>query len=84
MRIERGSYFSTVQGNLPQKIPISTTRTTRCGRTIAAPRSLVPHFDKVFPNLRQQLKRKPEDKMEGFDMNTQQAAVHLGNDILEN
>ena len=55
-------------------------------------RANVPHFKKVYSNLRQQLKRKPEDKMDNFDVNTwmwgmfvivtQQAAVHLGNDCL--
>ena len=51
--------------------------------------------DSKWPhNLRQQLKRKPEDRMEDLDVNTlirgmfmivtQQAAVHLGNDYLEN
>ena len=52
------------------------------------------HLEKVYSNLRQQLKRKPEDKMEDFDVDTllwgmfmivtQQAAVHLGIDYLEN
>ena len=53
-------------------------------------RANVAHFEKVYSNLRQQLKRKPEDDMEDLDVNTliwwmfmivtQQAAVHLGND----
>ena len=57
-------------------------------------RAFVPHLEKVYSNLRQQLKRKPEDKMEDLDVNTliwgmfvivtQQAAVHLGNDCLDN
>ena len=57
-------------------------------------RAYVPHHEKVYSNLRQQLKRKPEDKMEDINVNTliwetflivtQQAAVHLGNDCLEN
>ena len=57
-------------------------------------RAYVQHLEKVHSNLRQQLKRKPEDKMEDLDVNTliwrmfmmvtQQAAVHLGNDNLEN
>ena len=56
-------------------------------------RADVPNLEKVYSNLRQQLKRKPEDKMEDLDGNTliwgmfmnvtQQAAVHLGNDCLE-
>ena len=29
-----------------------------------------PHLKKVYSNLRQQLKRKPEDKMEDLDVNT--------------
>ena len=33
-------------------------------------RVYVPHLEKVYSNLRQQLKRKPEDKMEDFDVNT--------------
>ena len=54
----------------------------------------VPHFEKVLSNLRQKLGRKPEDKIEDFDMSTliwrmfmivtQQAAVHFGNDYLDN
>ena len=51
-------------------------------------RAHVAHPEKVYSNLRQQLKRKPEDKMEDLDVNTlmwgmfqivtQQAAVHPG------
>ena len=57
-------------------------------------RADVPHLEKVYSNLRQQLKRKPEDKMEDLNVNTliwrmflivtQQAAVHLGTGYLEN
>ena len=57
-------------------------------------RANVPHLEKVYSNLRQQLKRKPEDEMEDLDVNTfkwgmfmivtQQAAVHLGNDYMDN
>ena len=57
-------------------------------------RANVPHLEKVHSNLRRQLKRKPEDKMEDLDVNaliwrmfmivTQQAAVHLGNDYSGN
>ena len=53
-------------------------------------RADVPHLEKVYSSLRQELKRKPEDTMEDLDVNTliwrmfmivtQQAAVHLGND----
>ena len=53
-------------------------------------RAYVPHREKVFSNLRQQLKRNPKDNMENLDVNTLtwrtfmtvtvQAAVHLGND----
>ena len=49
-------------------------------------RANVPHLEKVYSNLRQQLKRKPEDKMEDLDVYTliwrmfmivtHQAAVH--------
>ena len=56
-------------------------------------RANVPHLEKLYSNLRQQLKRKLEDKMEDLGVNTliwgmfmivtQQAAVHLGNDYLE-
>ena len=52
-------------------------------------RANVPHLEKVYSNLRQQLKREPEDKMEDLNVNTmiwgefmmvnQQAAVHPGN-----
>ena len=52
--------------------------------------SYVPHLEKVYSNLRQQLRRKPEDNMEDLDVNTLicgmfktvtlPAAVHLGND----
>ena len=57
-------------------------------------RADVPHLEKVYSNLRQPLERKPEDKIEDLDVNTllwrmfmtvtQQAAVHFGNDYLEN
>ena len=57
-------------------------------------RAYVPHLESVFWNLRHQLNRKPEDKMEDLDVNTLiwsmfmivtlQAAVHLGKDYLEN
>ena len=57
-------------------------------------RANVPHLEKVYSNLRQQLKRKPEDQMEDLDVSaliwgmfmtvTLPAAVHLGNDYLEN
>ena len=30
----------------------------------------VPHLKKVYSNLRQQLKREPEDKMENLNVNT--------------
>ena len=33
-------------------------------------RANVPHLEKVYPNLRQQLKRKPEDKMDDLDVDT--------------
>ena len=33
-------------------------------------RANVPHLEKVYSNLRQQLKRKPEDKMKDLDVNT--------------
>ena len=56
-------------------------------------RANVPHFEKVYSNLRQQLKREP-DNVDDLDVNTltwgmfmtvtQQAAVHLGNDCLDN
>ena len=55
-------------------------------------RSYVPHLEKVYSNLRQQLNRKQEDKMEDLDVNTLiwrmlmtvilQAAVLIGNDYL--
>ena len=63
-------------------------------RKLAAQSANVPHFERVFSNLRQQLKRKPEDKMEDLDVNTliwrmfmivtQHAAGHLGNDNVDN
>ena len=67
---------------------------TKC-RTISAYLvPFVPHLERVYSNLRQQLKRKAEDKMEDLDVKTliwrifvsvtQQAAVHLGNDYLDN
>ena len=59
--------FQNVHGNFPQKIPTSTTRTTRSGRIS---RANVPHTEKIYLNLRQQLKRKPEDKLEDLDVNT--------------
>ena len=56
-------------------------------------RAHFPHLEKVHSNSRQQLKHKPEDKMEDLDVNrliwrmsmivTQQAAAHLGNDYLD-
>ena len=57
-------------------------------------RANVPHLEKVYSNLRQPLKRKPEDKMEDlcvytliwrmFMIVTQQVAVPSGNDHLDN
>ena len=54
----------------------------------------VPRLQKVYSNLRRQLERKPEDKMEDFDVNTliwrnvydchSAVAVHLGNDSFPN
>ena len=38
--------------------------------TYRTSRASVPHFQKVYSNLRHQLKRKPEDKMEDLDVNT--------------
>ena len=86
--------FKNVQGNLPLKIPTSTARTTRSAAQLAhISVPFVPHLERVYWNLRQQLKRKAEDKMEDLDVNTliwrmfvsvtQQAAVHLGNDYLD-
>ena len=57
-------------------------------------RAYVPHLEHVHSNLRQQLKRSPKDKFEDLDVNTliwgmfmtvtEQAAVHVGNDYLDN
>ena len=57
-------------------------------------RANVPHLEKVSSSLRQQLKRKPGDIMKDLDVKmliwrllmivTQQAAVHLGVDYIEN
>ena len=57
-------------------------------------RANVPYLEKVYANLRQQFKREPEDKMDDLNLNTmiwgmfllvtQQAAVHMGNNNLEN
>ena len=83
----RFSVFKNVQGNFivddDSKWPHNYQRS----------RAYVPHLEKVYSNLRQQLNRKPEDKMEDLDANTliwrmfmtvtQQATVHLGNDYLE-
>ena len=81
-------------GNLPQKIPKSSTTTTRSCHTTS--RYLLPafHIEKVNSNWRQKVGRTPEDKMEDLGVNTLmwgmfmtvilQAAVHLGNDYLEN
>ena len=51
-------------------------------------RANIPHLEKVYANLRRQLKREPEDKMDDLYLNamirgtfmlvTQQAAVSLG------
>ena len=56
-------------------------------------RANVAHFEKVYSTLRQQLKRKPEDKLEDLGVNTllwrmflivtQQAAFHLGDVYLD-
>ena len=53
----------------------------------------VPHLEKVYSNLRRQLKRETEDKMDYLNVNTmiwgtfmlvtQQAAVQLGNDYVK-
>ena len=65
---------------------------SKCPHSLRVSRANVPHLENVYSNLRRQLKRKPEDKMEDFDVNTLiwrmfmivtlQAAVHLGNDCL--
>ena len=88
----RISVFHNVQGNLPQKIPTSTT-SRRLGVAeqlpqISCQRS-TPRENLLEPATTTQ-KRKPEDKMEDLDVNTliwrmfmivtRQAAVHLGND----
>ena len=63
-------------------------------RNLRKSRANVPHLEKVYSNLRQQLKREPADNVEDLDVHTliwrmfmivtQQAAVHLGNDCLDN
>ena len=57
-------------------------------------RVYVPHLEKVYSNLRQKFDREPGDTIEDFDASsliwrmfvsvTLNAAVHLGNDYLEN
>ena len=54
----------------------------------------VPHLEKVFSNVRQRYRHKQGDKMKDIDVNmsiwgifmtaTFQAAVHLGNNNVEN
>ena len=83
-----------MQGNLPLKISISTTRTTRSGRTTSAYLVLTFHTSrKSSQTCDNNSKRKPEDKNGDLDVNTliwgmliivtQQAAVHLGGDYLD-
>ena len=86
--------FRTVQRNLPQKIPKSSTTTTRSGRTKNSTFLEFTLHISTKSTRRQQLNRKPEDKIEDLDVNTLiwwmfktvtlQAALHLGNDHLEN
>ena len=70
-RNKSGSEFSRMcRETCHRKIPTSTT-TTQSGRTInRISRANVPHLERVFSNLRQQLKRKPEDEKEDLDVNT--------------
>ena len=73
--------FKNVQGNLPQKIPKSSSTTTRSGRTTTT------HLVLTFHISIKQLNRKPKDIMEDLDVNalirrmfmtvTQQAAVEF-------
>ena len=83
-----------MQGNLPQKISDINDEDSKWPHNYRKSRANVPHLEKVHSNLRLQLKRNPEDKMEDLDVNTlkrgmfmivtRQAVVHLGNDYLEN
>ena len=83
--------FKNVQGNLPLKIPTSTTRTTRSGRTITA--YLVPTFHTWRKSTRTCGNNLNERQTGGprytmiwrTDMLvTQQVADHLGNHYLQN
>ena len=81
-------------GNLPLKFRYQRRGRLEWPHNLRISRAYVPDLEKVNLNLRQQLKRKPEDKMEDLDVNTliwrmfmsvtQQAAVHLGYDYLDN
>ena len=84
-----------VQGNLPLKIPIHDEDDSKLTHNYRMSRASVPHLEKLYSKLRQKFKRKPQDKMvDSLDVNTliwrmfmivtQQAAVHLGIDYLDN
>ena len=70
-----------------------STVTTQCGRTTSTYLLPITNIEKVFSNVRKTFGRKPGDKMEDLDVNrsiwrmipivTQQAAVHLGIDYLD-
>ena len=77
-----------------ENVDINDVDDSKCPYNLSISRANVPHLEKVCSNLRQQLKRKPVDKMEDLDVHsliwrmflivTQQAAVHLGNDYVDN
>ena len=82
-----------VQGKLAaENFDVNDEDDSKWPHNLRISRANFSHLEKVHPNLRQQLKRKP-DKMEDLDVNTliwgmfmivtQQAAVHLGDDYLD-
>ena len=62
--------FKNVQGNLPQKNSDINDDDSKWPHNYRISRANVPHLERVFSNLRQQLKRKPEDEKEDLDVNT--------------
>ena len=88
------SFQESVRKLAAEKLDINDEDDSKWPRSLRVSGAYVPHFEKVYSNLRQQLKRKPEDKMEDFDVTsliwrmlmivTQQASVHLANDYLDN
>ena len=79
---------------VPQNLDINDEDYSKWPHNLRVSRANVPNLETVYSNLRRQLERKPEDKMEDHDVNsliwgmfmivTQQAVIPLDNAYLEN